>query len=356
MNEPSREELLAAISTCCAERSTIRLMEVCGTHTVSLFRTGARSLLPKNLRLISGPGCPVCVTSQAYVDLACDLAGRDGVTICTYGDMVRVPGTEGSLEIQRGRGARVVVVYSPRDALHYAVDHPAETVVFLAVGFETTAPATAATVLEADASGAENFYILPAHKLVTPAMETLLSAGDVPIDGFLCPGHVSVILGTNAYRPIAERYAKPCVVGGFELDSMLRAICRLVEQVQAGVAKVDNAYSAAVRSEGNPAARALVDRVFQPSAARWRAMGEIPASGLELREAYRRFDAREYFGVELGPDRPIPGCRCGEVIQGRIDPPECGLFGSTCTPSQPVGPCMVSSEGSCAAWYKYRPR
>jgi hydrogenase expression/formation protein HypD len=320
---------------------------------VSLFRSGARSLLPANLRLVSGPGCPVCVTSQSYVDLACELAERPGVTVCTYGDMVRVPGRGGSLAEVRGRGGDVVVVYSARDALRHAREHPDRQVVFLAVGFETTAPTVAATILEARAGGVENFFVLPGHKLVIPAMSALLSGGEVSVDGFLCPGHVSIVIGADAYRPIAETYGQPCVVAGFELANMLMGILRIVRQVAAGEARVENVYGVAVTPGGNDVARKLVDLVFAPGPALWRAMGEIPDSGLDLRPEFAEFDAMEQFGLEMGEDVQPPGCRCGAVIQGRVDPPQCPLFGKGCTPIKPVGPCMVSSEGSCAAWYKY---
>ncbi|MBN1444072.1 MAG: hydrogenase formation protein HypD [Planctomycetes bacterium] len=330
-----------------------RLMEVCGTHTVSLFRSGVRSLLPAGVRLISGPGCPVCVTSQGYIDAACALASRPEVTICTYGDMIRVPGRQGSLAEQRARGARVLVVYSARDALRHAEANRDRQVVFLAVGFETTAPATALTVLEARSRGLENFSVLSAHKLVVPAMLALLSADDVRVDGFLCPGHVSVVIGSEAYRPVAERHRRACVVAGFEPEQMLLGILRLLEQLARGEADVENVYSAAVSPGGNPQALAVLDRVFEPADAVWRAMGTIPASGLELRESYRPLDARFRFDLELGEDYDPPGCRCGEVIQGKVEPEECALFGTECTPARPVGPCMVSSEGTCAAWHKY---
>ena len=335
---------------------TIALMEICGTHTVSLMRSGVKSLMPANVRLISGPGCPVCVTSCGYLDTACELARRDDVTIATYGDMVRVPGRSDSLEAARGAGASVEVVYSARDAVKLARERPERKVVFLAVGFETTTPATAAAVLEAEASGLKNFFILPAHKVILPALEAILSAGDVPIDGMLCPGHVSVILGSAAYGPIAEKHHMPCVVVGFEPANMLAGIARLIAQIAAGAAKVENAYGVAVTEAGNVHALRLMEKVFEPAPAVWRAMGEIPASGLELREPYARFDARAKFGVEYGPDYEPPGCRCGEVIQGKVEPPSCGLFGVQCTPTSPVGPCMVSSEGTCAAWYKYNLR
>ena len=357
MDRQEAKTLVDAIAAACEPLDRVQLMEVCGTHTVGLFRSGVKSLLPAKLRLISGPGCPVCVTSQGYLDAACELAERPGVTICTYGDMVRVPGRAGSLEEQRARGARVAVVYSARDALRLARRHPDRQVVFLAVGFETTAPATAATVLEAEREGVANFFILASHKLVIPAMEALVSGGEVPVDGFLCPGHVSVVIGAAAYRVIAERYGKPCVVAGFEPRQMLEGILHLARQVAAGEARVENVYGVAVTDEGNAVARRVVDAVFEPAPAVWRAIGTLPASGLELREPYRRFDAAAHFGVAIGPDVSPPGCRCGDVIQGKATPADCALFGVACTPMKPVGPCMVSSEGTCAAWFKYqRPR
>ncbi len=356
MDRAKIEQLVSRITEAAAGLERIQLMEVCGTHTVSLFRSGVKSLLPEQVRLISGPGCPVCVTSAGYLDAACRLARRDDVAICTYGDMVRVPGRAGSLEHARGRGADVTVVYSARAAVEAARSRADRNVVFLAVGFETTAPATAAAVLEAQRSDLANFLILPGHKLVIPAMAALLSGGGVPIDGFLCPGHVSVIIGARAYGPIAEDYGKPCVVAGFEPVNMLEGILALVRQAAAGEAFVENVYGVAVSDEGNEIARKMIDDVFAPAPAVWRAIGTIDASGLELREEYRRFDARERFGVTLGEDYEPPGCRCGEVIQGKVTPADCSLFARQCTPVAPVGPCMVSSEGTCAAWYKYNRR
>jgi hydrogenase expression/formation protein HypD len=267
--------------------------------------------------------------------------------------MVRVPGRSGSLEQQRARGAQIKVVYSARDAVQFAERQPGRQVIFLAVGFETTAPATAAAVLEAEGKGVENFSVLSGHKLVIPAMDALLSAGDVPIDGFILPGHVSVIIGTSAYRPIVDQYHKPCVVTGFEPVQMVLGILRLVEQVAAGEALLENAYGVAVRDEGNVAASRAMYDVFEPADTAWRAMGTIPVSGLELRERYRKYDAFARFDLTMGEDYDPPGCRCGEVIQGKVQPRECALFGEECTPALPIGPCMVSSEGTCAAWYKY---
>ena len=353
MDRQAIQDVVGQIRDVCEGLERVQIMEVCGTHTVSLFRTGVKSMLPESLKLVSGPGCPVCVTSQGYLDAACELAARPDLTICTYGDMVRVPGSSGSLADLRGQGAKIAVVYSARDALKYAREHPDRKTVFLAVGFETTTPPTAATVLEAAAMGIENFFVLPGHKLVIPAMQALLSAGEVPIDGFLCPGHVSIIIGADAYRPIAEEHGKPCVVTGFEPRGMLEGILKILQQVAAGESKVENAYGVAVTADGNANARRMIDEVFTPGPAVWRAMGTIPDSGLDLRPEYKRFDAFDELGVEHGPDVCPPGCLCGDVIQGKVSPAECALFGEACTPVKPVGPCMVSSEGTCAAWYKY---
>jgi len=333
-----------------------QFMEVCGTHTVSVFRNGIRPILPENLRLVSGPGCPVCVTAQRHIDAALDIAGRSGVMVATYGDMLRVPGRSGSLETLRAAGARVRVVNSARAALQLAREHPDCDVVFLAVGFETTAPATAAIVLEAERDGVDNLSILMCHKLVVPAMLMLLETRDPGrpgLDGFLCPGHVSVIIGANAYEPIVERHAKPCVVAGFEADQILTGLVHLARQVAQDRATLENVYSAVVSAEGNTVAQKLVDRVFTVVDTVWRQLGTIPQSGHELAPPYRRFDAVQRFELMIGEDEDHPKCRCGDVIQGIVEPWECTLCGSRCTPRSPVGPCMVSSEGTCAAWYKY---
>lgn len=341
------------IAEACAGKR-VTLMEVCGTHTVSLFRSGVRGMLPPSLKLLSGPGCPVCVTAQGYIDAALELAGRQGVTIATYGDMVRVPGRGGSLADARARGADILVVYSAIDAVAWAAKHPDRQVVFLAVGFETTTPATAQAVLDAEEQQLANFRVLTAHKLVVPAMLALLAGdGGAHLDGFLCPGHVSVVIGSEAYRPIVERHGKACVVAGFEPASMLAGIERLCEMKRDTAPGLGNSYTVAVKPEGNPHAQALIDRVFEPCDATWRAMGTIPGSGLRLRAAYRRFDAAVHYGLDTERDDEPGACRCGEVIQGKAEPKDCPLFGNGCTPTNPVGPCMVSSEGTCAAWYKY---
>lgn len=334
----------------------VRIMEVCGTHTVAAFRSGIRSMLPDNLRLISGPGCPVCVTAQRHIDAAIELATLPNVIVATYGDMVRVPGRSGSLERQRANGADVRVVTSASRALSLARKYPDSEIVFLGVGFETTAPATAVTIMDAHRSGIRNFSVLISHKLVVPAMSALLSHGDVPIDGFLCPGHVSVIIGAEAYGPIASRFGKPCVVGGFEAEQMLKALVFLVRQIERGEARIENVYPAVVSGSGNAAAMAILEDVFVPADTPWRSLGVIPSSGFELAPAYREFDALHRFNIAVGDDVDNPACRCGDVILGRIEPPVCELFDNGCTPLSPIGPCMVSSEGTCAAWHKYHKR
>ncbi|MFH1843397.1 MAG: hydrogenase formation protein HypD [bacterium] len=350
------QQLVVQITTVSEEVGPVRLMEVCGTHTVSLFRSGIRSILPANIRLISGPGCPVCVTSQGYIDAALDLARYSRVAITTYGDMVRVPGRDGSLADLRAQGADVTVCYSARDAVQHAVANPEREVVFLAVGFETTAPATAVAVLEAEQLGLQNFSLLTGHKLVMPALNALLAADDLPVDGFLLPGHVSVIIGSDVYLPLAREHGKACVVAGFEVRQLLLGILHLLRQKAAGQPRVDNVYPVAVQPEGNRRAQELLEHVFQPGDAVWRAMGNIPGSGLDLRPALARFDAWQRYDMEPGEDYEPPGCRCGEVIQGRVDPGDCPLFATACRPESPIGPCMVSSEGSCAAWYRYARR
>ena len=331
----------------------MQFMEVCGTHTVSAFRSGIRSMLPEGLRLVSGPGCPVCVTAQSHIDMAIELAARDDVALATYGDMMRVPGSLGSLERLRAEGAEIHVVNSARSCLDLARANPDRQYVFLAVGFETTTPATASVVLEADRDDLDNFSVLAFHKLVVPAMIALLEAGDVPLDGFMCPGHVSVIIGSDAYRPLVERYVRPCVVTGFEPDQIMLGLAHLAEQTAAGEAKLENVYRGIVGATGNQVAHDMMGKVFAVADTVWRALGTIPGSGLEIVPRYARFDAIDRFDLAEGEEKVHPACRCGEVIQGKIDPIACSLFGSACTPLTPIGPCMVSSEGSCAAWHKY---
>lgn len=331
----------------------VKLMEVCGTHTMSAFRSGLRSVLPPSVSMLSGPGCPVCVTPTGYVDQAVALAGRPKTLVATFGDMVRVPGTELSLERARAAGGRVLVVYSPLDALEAARRQPAVEVVFLGVGFETTVPATAWAVREA-ARNVPNFRVLCAHKTMPRAMAALLEGGAVHVDAFLCPGHVSVVIGSEAYEPLCRKHKIPCVVAGFEAPDMLAAIEMALTQVADGRAAVEVQYSRSVDAAGNAKARAALDEVFEPCDAEWRGLGVIPGSGLRLREAYRHRDAAEFLeGLPLPVPREPAACRCGDVLRGSATPAECPLFRTRCTPDNPVGACMVSSEGTCAAWFKY---
>lgn len=331
---------------------TVRFMEVCGTHTMALFETGLREALPENIQMLSGPGCPVCVTPDGYIDAAINLAENEDVILTTFGDMIRVPGQNGSLQELKSRGKRVEIVYSPLASVDLAKSTPDKSVVFLAVGFETTVPAIATAIKTAESENVTNFSILCAHKTVPQALEAVVSGG-ARIDGLMCPGHVSVIIGSNAYNDVVEKHSLPCVVSGFEAIDMIRALIMLIKQIHAGIPKVENAYLRAVHPNGNPKAQALISEVFRPCDAEWRGLGVIPQSGLELREEYHAFDACHRFGIIIPQSPPHKSCRCGEILQGIASPYECKLFGTGCTPETPYGPCMVSSEGTCAAHYKY---
>ncbi len=336
-----------------SSKKDVRLMEVCGTHTVSIFRSGIRSMLPRTVSLLSGPGCPVCVTDQAEVDAFIELARVDDVIITTFGDLMRVPGTRSSLQKESAGGRDIRVVYSTFDALEIARKNPAKKVVFLGVGFETTAPTIAAAILSAAQEGVKNFSVISAHKLVPPALQALMASADARIDGFILPGHVSVIIGLNAYRPFFDQYQIPCVVAGFEPIDILQAIFMLVQMLESGSPALDNAYPRAVTREGNTKAQQILDEIFEPADAGWRGIGVIPQSGLKIREKYAAHDAQKLFDVEV-PDAKAPkGCACGEILIGTKTPPQCALYKKVCTPMEPVGPCMVSTEGTCAAYYRY---
>lgn len=351
--DPERTRALAEeIERLLAGRE-VRLMEVCGTHTVSIFRSGLKSLLPPSLRLISGPGCPVCVTPQRKIDTIIAYARRPDTIITTFGDMLNVPGTESSLRTEKSRGAEIRMVYSPLESLALARENPEKKVIFLGIGFETTIPTGAATVIEARKSGRDNFFLIPAGKLIPPAMEFLLKQGDAGIDGFLCPGHVSVIIGTGPYRRIAEKFGIPCVVAGFEPLDILAAIRELVRLINEGKPEVKNLYPRVVREEGNPRAREIMNEVFQPADTEWRGLGVIPESGLVMRPEFEEYDISLTDPVKIAPSRENPACICGEILRGVNEPPDCPAFKDTCTPDHPLGPCMVSSEGTCAAWYRY---
>ncbi len=328
-------------------------MEVCGTHTVAIFQSGLRSLFPEGLRHISGPGCPVCVTHARDISLGMELVRGEGIVLATFGDMMRVPDAQGmSLKMLRAKGARVHVCYSPLDALDLAQREPGVEVVFWGIGFETTSPTVAATIKEAQQRGVSNFSVLPAHKLIPPALDFLLSSG-VEVDGLLLPGHVSTVIGVDVYGFIPHKYGVPAVISGFEPLDIAMSICRLMEMKLSGRVEVFNQYTRAVKRNGNPRARALLEEVFERDDALWRGIGIIKGSGLRIRDSYSAMDALKRFNPKGSDISDPPGCRCGEVLQGKITPPMCPLFKKRCTPMSPVGPCMVSTEGSCAAYYKY---
>lgn len=330
---------------------SMRFMEVCGTHTTAIFQSGIRSLLPENLVHISGPGCPVCVTAEAEVDLILGACEIPNAVVATFGDLARVPGPDGrTLKHMQAAGAHVRIVYSPLDAVELARATPHAEIIFPAVGFETTAPTVAAAIMRAKADNVRNFSVISLHKLIPPALAWLLAQDDNRIDGFLLPGHVATVIGLAPFGFLAGKFARPAVVGGFEPAEILLALCLLAELEAPAVA---NAYPLAVDDGGNPRARELLNLVFEPRDALWRGLGEIAASGLGLPPAFAEFDAAQKFSLRPRQTKAKSGCRCGEVLQGKIRPDQCALFGKKCTPGQPVGPCMVSNEGSCAAYYKY---
>jgi hydrogenase expression/formation protein HypD len=333
----------------------IRLMEVCGTHTVSIARYGLRKILPETIELISGPGCPVCVTSNGDLDRAIAMARIPGAAVATFGDMIRVPGSTSTLALERAGGRDVRVVYSPLDGLKMAAEAPHLKVIFLGVGFETTAPTIAATAWEARSQGLKNFFIFSAHKTVPRALRALLDLGEVKLNGFLLPGHVSAIIGSRPYEFLARDYRLASVISGFEPLDILQSVLLLLRQIKTRSPRVEIQYRRGVNPEGNPRALELLARTFDPSDVEWRGIGVIPGTGLALREELAGLDASRIFDLTLSPAREPRGCRCGDVLRGVLRPRECNLFGTVCTPQSPAGPCMVSFEGSCSAAYKYGP-
>ena len=329
------------------------LMEVCGTHTVAIARNGIRDLMPEGLRLASGPGCPVCVTCNRDIDTVIALARIPNVTITTFGDMTRVPGSTSSLLAEQAAGRSVEIVYSPLDALAFAKAHPEREVVFVGVGFETTTPLVAMAIKRAKAMGLSNFTVFAAHKNMPGALELLVGDPTLELDALILPGHVSTIIGAEPYRFLAEKYGIPGVITGFEPVDVLQGIAMLVRQLHEGRAEVEIAYARGVMPEGNPVALAAIDEVFETCTATWRGLGDIPGSGYRIRDEFANFDAVRRFEPDVEPTRDPKGCRCGDVLRARIAPNECPLFRTVCTPENPVGPCMVSSEGSCAAYYRY---
>ena len=343
--------LIETIHRLAPEHAT--LMEVCGTHTVAIARNGIRDLMPEGLRLASGPGCPVCVTCNCDIDTVIALARIPNVTITTFGDMTRVPGSTSSLLAEQAAGRSVEIVYSPLDALAFAKAHPEREVVFVGVGFETTTPLVAMAIKRAKAMGLSNFTVFAAHKNMPGALELLVGDPTLELDALILPGHVSTIIGAEPYRFLAEKYGIPGVITGFEPVDVLQGIAMLVRQLHEGRAEVEIAYARGVMPEGNPVALAAIDEVFETCTATWRGLGDIPGSGYRIRDEFANFDAVRRFEPDVEPTRDPKGCRCGDVLRARIAPNECPLFRTVCTPENPVGPCMVSSEGSCAAYYRY---
>jgi hydrogenase expression/formation protein HypD len=339
---------IASIST-----KHARLMEFCGGHTVAIMRNGIRQLLPPSIEMLSGPGCPVCVTANQDIDRAIALAGIPNVTVTTFGDMLKVPGSYSSLQKARAVGGDIRIVYSTQDALQIARDNPSRSIAFIGIGFETTVPTIAASIIQAEKENLRNYHVLCHLKMTPPAMKALLDLGEIKLNGIICPGHVTAVIGTRPYESYARDYGIACVVAGFEPVDILQAVEMLVEQIEKGIPRVEIAYTRGVKPEGNIRALQLMSDVFDITSAAWRGIGTIPASGYKLKDKYARFDADKVFNIDTPPAKEAPGCRCGEVLRGVVMPPECKLFKIMCTPENPIGPCMVSSEGTCAAYYQY---
>lgn len=330
------------------------LMEVCGTHTHAIRRAGIHQLLPEGVRLLSGPGCPVCVTGSGYIEQAIRLSRKPKLIITTFGDLLRVPGNTGDLSQARAEGSKIRVIYSPLDALEIAQANPKEEVVFLGVGFETTAPVVALAVKQARQREIHNFSVLPAFKVLKPALEALLNSFDVKIQGLIAPGHLSVITGAEAFSFLADQYRLPTVVTGFKPEEIWLGIIALLKQIKEGQAKLENKYAAAVTDQGNLLAQQLLKEIFKKENTEWRGLGLVENSGLGLADDYQEYDSRERFGLTEIPSEEPSVCRCGEILIGKAMPEECPLFSKVCNPENPVGPCMVSAEGSCAAHFYYR--
>lgn len=327
----------------------IPIMEVCGTHADTIHRHGIPSVVPETIRFVSGPGCPVCVTPMGYIDAAIELARR-GVCIATFGDMVRVPGSKSTLEKEKADGADIRIIYSPKDALDIAEEGE---VVLLGVGFETTSAPVSAVLKEAKQRKLRNFKLFSAHKLIPPALKMLFVNGSSRMRGLICPGHVSVVIGARAYEEVAREAWMPCVIAGFEPEDILEAVLMILRQIRQGRSEVEIQYKRWVSPEGNAIARRMIEEVFEECESTWRGLGRVGGSGLRLRDAYRAYDAEEAFGLEVPEVSDPPGCECARVIIGQVEPPQCPLFGKKCTPSSPIGACMVSWEGSCAIRYRY---
>lgn len=357
-NSDNAKKLAETLRRCDGE--PVSIMEVCGTHTMSIFRYGIRELLPDSIRLISGPGCPVCVTPVSFMDAAIYIASREGVITASFGDLLKVPGSSSTLAAEKSKGADIRIVYSPLDILEIAADNPDKKVVFISVGFETTAPVSALAVLKAEENNIGNFSILSANKTMPEALKLLardssskMGDSSSKLDGFLYPGHVSAITGMAMYEELSADFGMPGVVTGFEPLDLMHALITLAGIIRNHENKVVNEYTRVVKREGNPVAVKKLFEVFEPCSAIWRGLGEIEGSGLKVRNRYERFDAWKVFDMKPSEGKEPTGCRCGEVLKGRITPDRCGLFGKACTPETPIGACMVSSEGTCAAYYRF---
>lgn len=350
------EEVSARIKNISGERP-LKFMEVCGTHTQAFRRFGLDKLMPQNVKLISGPGCPVCVSHQDYIDKSIALAREENTIILTFGDMLRIPGSTSTLEEENARQGNVHVVYSAMDTLSMAGRYPGKRIVFLAVGFETTAPTIALSLLAAKNAGLKNLFFFSSLKLIPPAMKLLVEDKRLKINGFLCPGHVSAIIGSAPYQFIPRRYGIPCCIAGFEPLDILKGIYNLIAQIKRDKAVVANEYSRVVKDKGNLKAREITARVFRVVDEDWRGFGRIPDSGLKIRSGYESFDAEKKFMPKAASgkeDARLKKCRCGLVLKGLISPDQCPLFARICNPLNPIGPCMVSYEGACNAYYKYK--
>ncbi len=352
MNRELIKKLAVSLQTRKLSRK-LRIMEVCGTHTAEFFRTGVKDMFPENLELIDGPGCPVCVTPNSYLDLAIEIANKYNCIVTTFGDMIKVPSSYSSFAREKAGGMDVRIVYSPMDSLRIAEENPDREVLFISVGFETTAPTEALTVLEAERRELKNFSILAGNKLTPPAIETLLDADDVQIDGFIIPGHVSAVIGREPWDFIADKYGRPGAIAGFEAEDLITGVLTLLDMLEDGRVEIKNEYRTIVRERGNERAVEVINSVFDKIDTEWRGIGTVPSSGLRLKDKYSAFDAEKKLPAIPPPVKEHPGCRCGDLLRGQITPPQCPLFDTVCTPENAVGPCMVSSEGPCAAYYKY---
>ncbi len=344
------KELLSLIHT--RSKKKISIMEVCGSHTMAIHRFGIKELLPKTIRLISGPGCPVCVTAIDYIDKAIELAKMKDIIVTTFGDLIKVPGSYSTLEKEKARGSDVRIVYSILESIDLAIFNPDKHVVFLAIGFETTTPPTAAGIIKAHEMNLKNFSVLCAHKIMPPPMQAIIEEG-IKIDGFLAPGHVSVITGIEMYKFIVDKFHKGVVVSGFEPIDILQSIYMLVNQLEENTPKVEIQYTRVVKPEGNQKAKALIEKVLECTNASWRGLGNIPSSALKIRIEFEKFDSEKVFNINIGKTKEPKGCICGFVLKGLNQPSDCKLFGKVCTPENPTGACMVSTEGACNVFFRY---